>query len=337
MGTPSAPIAVQRCIRCQRANPLDAAFCHFDGIPLRTVQVGVPISVKSESPPILDIAPRRLHVPDLNRGESRIAMLTILNRGQGILQGEIDSDGVDWLRLPGRAFRIAREEAFEVRIETQSLPGTGHFFTKLRVTTNGGAVEVPVQIDVTRGGYSFQGYRVADANELAKLMLAHPKKAVGWFADGHLQRFFAERRWPFPIVGPVAPGLAAVQQYFESLKLTRVPDVYAETALVDVVCQTPERATRSVRLYTDAKKKWVYGFVESSSMWLIPMADAVGGARECDLRFDVDSSLMEPGMVHEGVLRVTVNGRRQLSIVVRVDVSRPDEPWTRKLLRPLVG
>ena len=54
------------------------------------------------------------------------------------------------------------------------------------------------------------------------------------------------------------------------------------------------------------------------------------------LGFEVDSSLMDEGKVHEGILKVTANGGQQLAVRVQVDVRAPQRPFTRRLLGPFL-
>jgi hypothetical protein len=77
--------------------------------------------------------------------------------------------------------------------------------------------------------------------------------------------------------------------------------------------------------------------VDSGALWLKPREFAVAGGKQVDVVFDVDSEMMEPGRVHEGVLRITVNGGVEHTVWVRVDVRRPYEPWTRKIMKPFAG
>jgi hypothetical protein len=44
--------------------------------------------------------------------------------------------------------------------------------------------------------------------------------------------------------------------------------------------------------------------------------------------------MMEPGRVQEGVLQIVVNGGVEHNVWVRVEVLRPNEPWTRKIMKP---
>ncbi|HVK14714.1 MAG TPA: hypothetical protein VM597_38610, partial [Gemmataceae bacterium] len=262
---------------------------------------------------------------------------TILNRGTGLLTGDLNvADGGGWLRLGTPRVRARADQPVELVIDTRQLPEVGSYFTRVQVRTNGGAVEVPVQIDLAARGIPFQGTSVSDPQDLAKLMMQKPKLAAKWMADGVVQRLFEVEGWPFPVAGRLAPSLGAVQQYFEGLKLSHVPTVTPDATEFDVTCEWPESTTRAVTLSANSKK-WVYAFVESGALWLKPHADAVAGARQVDVVFDVDAEMMEPGRVYEGVLQITANGGQEFAVLVRADVRRPHEPWTRKIMKPFAG
>ena len=400
---------VQRCPRCHRANPADASFCHFDGIPLDTLHIPgrdhfqhewrfpsgrtcrtldqlaqgcltewmearnalvrrefaaffqdnnrpdlarlvppaepdaeialqtmlerLPTQVKAR--PALDVVPRRLHLPGVGKGEDRKAILTIVNRGTGLLHGDLVADAA-WLRTNTTRVKARTEQPVELTIDSRALPSVGSYFARLQVRTNGGTVEVPVQVDVSVRGVPFQGFYVSDPQDLAKVMLGRPKAAAKWLSEGYVRKLFDQEGWDFPIRGPLAPSLGGVQQYFEALKLSHVPKVSLDAAGFDITCEFPEVVTRAITLSTTSKK-WVYAFVESGALWLKPRERAVAGGRQVDVVFDIDSEMMEPGRTHEGALQLTVNGGVEHTVLVRVDVRRPYEPWTRKILKPFAG
>lgn len=284
--------------------------------------------------PSLDVAPRRLHIPDARAGEQRRVFLTIINRGTGLLHGEISGgDSAGWARPATNRLRTRTEQPIEITLDTRALPPVGSYFARMQVRTNGGAVEVPIQIDLSQRGVMFQGHTVADPRDLAKVMLASPKLGARWLADGSLKRLFATEGWDYPLTGRLSPSLGAVQQYFEALKLSSIPAVSADVAEFNLTLDWPGKATRAVTLSVKSKK-WVYAFVESGALWLKPHATTVSGPRQVDVLFDVDSELLEPGRAYEAVLELEANGGQILQVLVRVDVRRPYEPATRKLLRP---
>ena len=237
-------------------------------VALQTMLERLPTTVKAK--PSLDVAPRRLHLPGVGRGEDRKAVLTVVNRGAGLLHGDLAiADGQHWLRTNTTRVKTRTEQPIEIRIDSRALPAVGSYFARLQVRTNGGTVEVPVQVDVAVRGVPFQGFHVTDPQDLARVMLAHPKAAAKWLAEGYVRRLFEQDGWDYPIRGRLAPSLGAVQQYFEALKLSHVPRVSLDAAGFDITCEYPEVVTRAITLSTTSKK-WVYAFVESGALWLKP-------------------------------------------------------------------
>lgn len=400
---------MQRCPRCQRANPPEASFCHNDGIPLDTVHLPagdafrrewrfhsgrvcrtldefvagcsiewvearnalvrrefvrffeennrpdlarlVPpaepdaeialqnflekLPSKVKVAPSLDVVPRRLLIPNVSKGDERKIIVTVLNRGNGLLVGDlVVAEGAQWLRTNTNRIRARAEQPIEVTIDPRGFPNTGSYFARLQVKTNAGTIEVPIQVDVNVHGTPFQGFHVTDAQDLARIMLSKPKLGAKWLGDGSAKKLFASEGWKFPLEGrPLAPSLGAVQQFFEAMKLSSVPKISLDAAGFEVTCEYPETITRAVTLSTTSKK-WVYAFVESGAFWLKPREEVVAGGRQVDVVFDIDSEMMEAGRIHEGVLQIIVNGNVEHNVWVRVDVRRPFEPWSRRLMKP---
>src|SRR5262249_13656261 len=163
-------------------------------VALQTLLERLPTTVKAK--PALDVVPRRLHLQDVGRGEDRRAVLTIVNRGAGLLHGEVaGAGGLSWRRPNALHVNPRAGQPLEITLDCQARPGRGSYFARLQVRTNGGRVEVPVQVDVSVRGVPFQGYHVTDPQDLAKVMLAHPKAAARWFAEGYVRKLFDEEGW----------------------------------------------------------------------------------------------------------------------------------------------
>jgi len=291
--------------------------------------------------PRLELSPRRLVLGSLLAGENRTVTLTVSNGGKGLLQGKLTLSGGDWLRLAeggdnGQcALKTAREQQVKLRIETRGLvPKT--YGAKLTVITNGGIAEVPVRLDVGALPFPrppFQG--AGSARALAERMRQQPKQAVPLLENGDIARWFTANGWTYPVQGPTARGVAAVQQFFEGMGLSRPPTIVPAETEFHFLCVPPEVATGQVVLRADVKK-WVYATAESNRHWLRLTAAVVSGPQQAVVPFEVDSSLMDEGL-HEGTVQVSANAGQQVTIRVVVDVRRPQEPFTRRLLRPFLS
>jgi hypothetical protein len=289
--------------------------------------------------PRLDLNPRRLVLGSLWAGDQRQVKLTVLNQGKGLLQGKLTiTEGGEWLKTTDGngqcALKTAREQQITLRVDTRGLAAPHAYSAKLTVITNGGIVEVPVRLDLSSVPFPrvpFQG--AGTPREMAERMRANPKPAVALLENGDVARWFAANGWAYPVQGPQARGVAAVQQFFEGMGLSRPPALQLSETALHFVCLPPEVVRGQVTLRTPAKK-WVYAQVESDVAWLKIITPNVSGPQQAAVGFEIDSSLMDEGRVHEGTIRLTANAGQLLTVRVRVDVERPHEPFTRRLLRP---
>jgi hypothetical protein len=308
--------------------------------------------------PRLEVSSRRIHLGTLPAGESRQVALTVTNQGQGLLHGLLTiGGGRGWLRVVSpelerelqaaglemaddcldATIKTSRQQHVTLRIDTRTLIGPQSYSARLTVVTNDGNLEVPVHLDVDAQGFPhtpFQGARTA--RELAERVRGRPKEAVPLLENGAVARWFAANGWSYPVRGPTAPGLAAVQQFFEELGLSRPPVVQPADTDLYFTCFYPETTPGRLRLRT-AEKKWIYAYTDSDVLWLRVTTPQACGPRQTLVGFEIDSSLLEPDRVHEGTLTVVANAGQRLAVRVRVEVRRPDKPLTRRLLRPFVS
>ncbi|HKB37895.1 MAG TPA: hypothetical protein VKD72_15715, partial [Gemmataceae bacterium] len=300
------------------------------------------LPVQKDIGPRLDLRPRRIVLGKLKPGESKQLQLQVQNTGKGLLQGKLTvAEGGNWLWVEsaggsagdGRscALKTAREQQINLRVDTRGLPAPQSYTAKLTVITNGGIAEVPVGLDLGAVAFSkppFQG--AATPREMAERMRTNPKAAVPLLESGEIQRWFSSNGWAYPVCGVPARGVAAVQQFFEAMGLSKPPPVQLSESEVHFLLVAPEVQQRNVILRTGSKK-WVYAQVDSDVPWLRVLTPNVAGAQQAAIGFEVDSSLMDEGKVHDGLLKVLANGGQSLTVHIRVDVRAPQRPFTRRL------
>jgi hypothetical protein len=78
----------------------------------------------------------------------------------------------------------------------------------------------------------------------------------------------------------------------------------------------------------------VYAQVEADVPWLRVTTPAVSGPQQAQIAFEVDSTLMDAGRPHQGLVQVIANAGQKLAVRVQVECRQPHEPFTRRLLRP---
>jgi hypothetical protein len=281
---------------------------------------------QTESPaPKIDINPRRLLLGNLLAGEQRQLQLIVTNQGQGSLQGTMTvAEGGDWLKIEGVnaaqcAIATKREQHVVLRVDTRGLPAGGTFGAKLRVITNGGVAEVLARMELVAQPFMkapFQGAKTP--RDMAERMRKLPKAAVPLLENGEISRWFTSNGWNFPIRGPQAKGVAGIQQFFETMGLSKPPAVQVSPEQVRLTCTYPETVRSQVVLET-AAKKWVYASVTSDNPWLRVLTPQVGGPQQATIAFEVDPQV-GAGTPLEGKLEIAANGGNVVRIPVSVEV-----------------
>ncbi len=291
--------------------------------------------------PRLDLNPRRIMIGGVRPGEQRNISLTVLNEGKGLLQGKITvSEGGEWLKIAGNSnasecnLKTAKSQQIQLHVDARGLTAPQTYSGKLTVITNGGISEVAVRLDVASIPFAqapFQG--AVTPRQMAERMRANPKLAVPLLENGEIAHWFQLNGWTYPVSGPPARGVAAVQQFFEGMGLSKPPPLLLSEQEVHFFCTQPEVAQARVTLRTPAKK-WVYAQADSDKPWLRVTTPSISGPQQAQLAFEVDSSLMDVGGLHLGTVYLTANAGQKLSVRVQVNCNRPYEPFTRRLLRP---
>src|SRR5207237_9365322 len=103
--------------------------------------------------------------------------------------------------------------------------------------------------------------------DLAVAMKQQPKAAVPVLESGEVRRWFETNGWTYPVAGPEVRGVAAVQQFFEAMGLSKPPTVQVSPPEVRLRCKYPDSARYELTLSTPAKK-WVYAPLTSDSQWV---------------------------------------------------------------------
>jgi hypothetical protein len=408
------------CPRCQRANPENAAYCHFDGIDLRAgggaglrgggdlvrefvfpsgrrcrtfddlargcseewtaaknmlrqgslrqflagigrmdlalladrsaaqpdLDIGLDqfltqLPTREAAGPRLDLVPRRLVLGRLQVGESRKYQLTVLNQGTRLLHGTIQVEGGEWVRLVGGVnnslpLKTGKQQTVAVQIDTLGLPAGQRYAAKLTVITNGGAVEVPITMELTALPFPQPPlYGITNPRDLAGRLKEVPKQGAPLLESGEVQRWFAANGWRYPVEGAPAKGVAAVQQFFEGMGLSKPPPVTVPDRQVLMACRVGHTVNGHVTLRTTAKK-WVYARVESDSPWLTVANPDVGGAQQAEIEFTASGRGLTVGKKYEGRLTVTANGGQKFVITVTADIQPGRTTFFHRLLRRLV-
>ncbi len=294
--------------------------------------------------PRLDLNPRRLMLGALHAGEQRQLHITIANKGNGLLQGKVSvSEGDDWLKIVGvdggreLPVKATRDQEVGLRVESRGLAAGRTYSAKLTVVTNGGVAEAPVRLDLTALPFPKPPFQGASApRDLAERMRANPKPAGPLLESGEVARWFSANGWSYPVPGVPARGVAAVQQFFECMGLSKPPPLELSQNEVRLQCEAPEAVRGQVTLRTPAKK-WVYAQASGDKPWLRVTTPNVSGPQHTTISFEVDSAQLGDGPAHDALLQISANAGQRFQVRVRVEVRRPAgyRPPTRPAPPPL--
>ncbi|MGF1581977.1 MAG: hypothetical protein ACFCD0_21840 [Gemmataceae bacterium] len=294
--------------------------------------------------PKLDLRPRRLLIEKVRSGETRKVGMTIVNRGKGKLQGTLSIvEGQEWLKLNQGIsehqiqIQTDKEQVIEFVADSHGLPAGQSFGAKLRVITNGGVVEAPVQITIVAFPFPRQPFQGAlSARDLARRMSKQPKAAAPLLESGEIAKWFASNGWAYPVIGTPAKGVAGVQQFFEVMGLMKPPALSVSHPTLELTCLIPKHPRVDIVLQTPEKKKYVYANVYSDVPWLQVLTPQVGGREQAVIRVEVEPTALPEERITATALQLVTNGGRKMNIPVRVSIVRPRPTFLSRFLVPVM-
>jgi hypothetical protein len=282
----------------------------------------------AELRPRLDLTPRRLQMGTLSVGEEKRVRLQVQNTGKGLLHGKLSvAQGGEWLRLEGvkdgdqLTIRTTTVQVVTLVVVTRGLSSPHKYSGKLTLVTNGGVAELPVRLDL--GLYPFPKAPFLDVTtprELADRIRTLPKQAVPLLESGVIANWFAQNGWQFPIQGRQAQGVAAVQQFFEGMGLSKAPVLQLDDPVINLHCQVNQKVPAQFTLRTDSKK-WVFAHASCSSSWLRLLSEDVSGPQQTVVLFEVDSADMPAGKTYEADVKLVGNSGQTFTGRVRLTIA----------------
>ncbi|MFO0864072.1 MAG: hypothetical protein U0744_05360 [Gemmataceae bacterium] len=224
--------------------------------------------------PKLQVEPTVVNLGQIKVGDDRHAELHLSNLGMRLLYGSIASND-KWLQLgdapglPQKVFQFGTEATIPVQIRGQHLrAGLKPLEAKLAVDSNGGTAEIIIRADVPP--VPFEGPILQGAlspRQVAEKAKANPQGAAPLFEKGDVAKWFAKNGWTYPVQGPSASGLGAVQQFFEALGLAKAPKVKINVKEITLTGDPGQVLTHTIEVTTDEKKP-VYAYAVGEQAWI---------------------------------------------------------------------
>jgi hypothetical protein len=276
--------------------------------------------------PRLVAEPTDLNLGILQVGADRQFELHLHNQGMRLLYGSVVSD-CKWLTLgevpgnPQKLFQFGAEGAVAVQIRGQYLragnkPLEGH----LIVESNGGQATITVRAEVPVK--PFTGGVLAGAispRQVAEKAKAQPKEAAPLFENGTVAAWFKDNGWTYPVQGPSASGLGAVQQFFEALGLATAPKVEVTQKSLTLQGAVGQPLETTLEVKTQEKRP-VYAHATCDQPWVDVSRVALNG-RIANIAVRVPSVPPRPGEVLQANIHIQANGNQRFTVPLSLTVS----------------
>jgi hypothetical protein len=278
-------------------------------------------------PPRLRVEPGEINLGLLHVGEDRRFEMALENQGMRLLYGSVTCVECPWLSVGDtegvqqKLFQFSDELALPVHVRGRFLrasakPQEG----RIVIDSNGGKATVLVRIDVPVQAFP-EGVLAGalSPRQMAEKAKAVPKDAAGLMESGAVARWYQQNGWKYPVQGPPASGLGAVQQLFEALGLTTPPRVEISERTVQLAGRPGEKLEHALFVKAQEKRP-VYAHGASDEPWLEVGRARLNG-RTATIPLTVPAVPDRPGETLESRVKVAANGNQRFAVTVRLTVT----------------
>jgi hypothetical protein len=276
--------------------------------------------------PLLKVDPLEINLGVLDNSSDRSFQLTLDNQGMRLLHGTVSCDGVPWLTLgetPGvsqKHFEFQHELKLPIRVCGDRLrAGNKPQEAKVLIESNGGTTTLVVRAEVPVKPYPSGLLAGAKSpRQVAEKAKANPKESAAIFERGEVAEWYKSNGWTYPVQGPAASGMGAVQQFFEALGLVPAPKVEISTRAI-LLSGNPGQALNYTVEVKTAEKKYVYASGSSDESWLRVGKPKLKGPI-ATVPLSIPSVPNYPGQTLTAQLTIQANGNQRFVIPVTVQV-----------------
>jgi hypothetical protein len=273
----------------------------------------------------LEVEPLARNLGVLQVGEDRRFELTLSNKGERLVYGKATVEDCPWLVLgdsgaADKVFQFFDQAVIPVQVRGDRLRAYSKTQKgEIDVETNAGNFIVVVQVMVPVKPFA-EGMLsgAASPRQVAEKAKANPREAAVLLENGAVARWYAANGWEYPVQGPTATGIAAVQQFFEVLGLVKTPKVELSEQAITLRGQPGERLEYTLTAVTQEKRAAVAHGV-SDQPWLVVGKTAFRG-QTASIPLIVEAVPNQPGQVLTAGVKVAANGGQRFDVPVTLHV-----------------
>jgi hypothetical protein len=286
----------------------------------------------SLTPPKLVVKTSSFDLGSLAVGAERRFVITLTNGGSRLLYGSLSFVDTPWLFFgqaadsPEKVVQFTDRTDVPIEVAGPRLrAGLKPLNGQILISTNGGTETVTVSATVPPIPFPDGVLKGAlTPRQLAEKAKAAPKEAAAAFAGGAVADWYRANGWLYPVRGPGASGLAAVQQFFEALCLAKAPRVTLDPPGLALKGRPGQTIECALCARTEENRP-VFASASSDRLWLT-VGEVTMKGRRADIPLLVRSVPNSPGETLMARVTVEANGNQRFVVPVALAVlgRRPD-------------
>jgi hypothetical protein len=294
-------------------------------------------------PPKLVASPSEINLGVLRIGQDHCFNLRLENHGMRLLHGSITCEEGIWLALDEkggvreRLFQFGADKVLPVYVRGKSLRASNKpLEAQMVLTSNGGNLTVHVRAEVPVKPFPRGVLAGAiSPRQIAEKAKASPNEAAALLEDGQVARWYHDNGWNYPVLGPTASGMGALQQLFEALGLTASPKVHIDHTSIQLQGSVDASLKQTVEVRTQEKRP-VFAYGSSDQPWL-EVGRAKLDGRRAVVPLVVPSVPGQPGDVFQARVKVVANGNQRFVIPVTLTVTGWSSPQSQSRPAPVAA
>jgi hypothetical protein len=260
-------------------------------------------------------------------GSDRQFTLHLENLGTRLVYGSVTCpDKNPWLTLgdiPGtttKSIQFGGDMRLTVKVAPDRLrAGNKPLEASLVVETNGGTATVRVRAEVPVKPFPAGLLGGAKSpRQVAEKAKPIAKDAAVLFENGTVAAWYKDNGWTYPVQGPSASGIGAVQQFFEALGLTPPPKVSISERKIVLRGNPGDPLSHTIKVESPEKRP-VYAHGTSSQPWLEVSRAKLNG-RTATINLSVPAVPNRPGETLTAQLVVQSNGNQRFVVPVTLRI-----------------
>ncbi len=282
-------------------------------------------------PPMLRVDPQEINLGTFQVGEDRDLQLHLENQSMRLLYGKVMAIDTPWLTLgegqgvAEKIFQFTHETQVTVHVKGAKLRANNKPLEgKLLVDSNGGdpvtvLVKCVVPVKPYPGSSLLAGAR--SPRQVAEKAKTNPKESAQLFEKGDVANWYKSNGWTYPVQGPTAVGIGAVQQFFEALGLTPPPKVEISQRSVALTGNAGDQNLQHTLTISTAEKRPVYAHGSSNQPWL-EVGRAKLNGRVATITINVPMIPDRPGETLTAKVLIQSNGTQKFVVPVTLQIGQ---------------